>query len=72
MSKIHSWLAQKVCIRPAHDAVSSVSADALLKKTRRKKAGECIRAINAIQMTDSGDILAGGKVSYCWFRALLL
>ena len=51
---MHPWLAQKVCTRSAHAAVSKVRADAVLKKVlnvRRKKAGEFlkdVRAINAI------------------------
>ena len=57
--KMHPWLAQKVCTRSAHAAVSKVSADAVLKKAlnvRRKKAGEFlkdVRAINAIKLEDS-------------------
>ena len=57
--KTHPWLAQKVCTRSAHAAVSKVSADAVLKKVlnvRRKKAGEFlkdVRAINAIKLEDS-------------------
>ncbi|KAL5497335.1 hypothetical protein EMCRGX_G013796 [Ephydatia muelleri] len=55
----HPWLAQKVCTRSAHAAVSKVSADAVLKmalNVRRKKAGEFlkdVRAINAIKLEDS-------------------
>ena len=55
----HPWLAQKVCTRFAHAAVSKVCADAVLKKVlnvRRKKAGEFlkdVRAINAIKLEDS-------------------
>ena len=62
--KTHPWLAQKVCTRSAHAAVSEVCAGALLNKAlsmRRKKAGEFlhdVRAINAIKLADS-DILAG-------------
>ena len=40
--KTHPWLAQKVCTRSAHAAVSKVCADAVLKKVlnvRRKKQG---------------------------------
>ena len=57
--KMHPWLAQKVCTRSAHAAVSKVCADAVLKKVlnvRRKKAGEFlkdVRAINAIKLEDS-------------------
>ena len=57
--KTHPWLAQKVCTRSAHAAVSKVCADAVLKKVlnvRRKKAGEFlkdVRAINAIKLEDS-------------------
>ena len=62
--KTHPWLAQKVCTRSAHAAVSEVCAGALLNKAlsmRRKKAGEFlhdVHAINAIKVADS-DILAG-------------
>ena len=35
--KMHPWLAQKVCTRSAHDAVSKVSADAVLKKALNEK-----------------------------------
>ena len=62
--KTHPWLAQKVCTRSAHAAVSEVCAGALLNKAlsmRRKKAGEFlhdVRATNAIKLTAS-DILAG-------------
>ena len=41
--QMHPWLAQKVCTRSAHAAVSKVSADAVLKmalNVRRKRAGE--------------------------------
>ena len=39
--KMHPWLAQKVCTRSAHAAVSKVSADAVLKKAlNEKKAGD--------------------------------
>ncbi|KAL5500020.1 hypothetical protein EMCRGX_G011511 [Ephydatia muelleri] len=54
-----SELAQKVCTRSAHAAVSKVSADAVLQKVlnvRRKKAGEFLKdvpAINAIKLEDS-------------------
>ena len=57
--KTHPWLAQKVCTRSAHAAVSKVCADAVLKKVlnvHRKKAGEFlkdVRAINAIKLEDS-------------------
>ena len=57
--KTHPWLAQKVCTRSAHAAISKVCADAVLKKVlnvRRKKAGEFlkdVRAINAIKLEDS-------------------
>ena len=57
--KTHPWLAQKVCTRSAHAAVSKVCADAVLKKVlnvRRKKAGEFlkdVRSINAIKLEDS-------------------
>ena len=57
--KTHPWLAQKMCTRSAHAAVSKVCADAVLKKVlnvRRKKAGEFlkdVRAINAIKLEDS-------------------
>ena len=56
--KMHPWLAQKVCTRSAHAAFSKVCADAVLKKVlnvRRKKAGEFlkdVRAINAIKLED--------------------
>ena len=62
--KTHPWLAQEICTRSAHAAVSEVWAGALLNKAlimHRKKAGEFlhdIRAINAIKVADS-DILAG-------------
>ena len=39
----HPWLAQKVCTRSAHAAVSKVSADAVLQmalNVRRKKQGK--------------------------------
>ena len=55
----HPWLAQKVCTRSAHAAVSKVSADAVLKmalNVHRKKAGEFLKdvcAINAIKLEDS-------------------
>ena len=64
--KTHPWLAQKVCTRSAHAAVSEVSAGALLNKAlnmRRKIAGEFlhdVRAINAIKLADS-DILDGAR-----------
>ena len=64
--KTHPWLAQKVCTRSAHAAVSEVSAGALLNKAlnmRRKMAGEFlhdVRAINAIKLADS-DILGGAR-----------
>ena len=73
--KTPPWLAQKVCTGSAHAAVSKVCADAVLKKVlnvRRKKAGEFlkdVRAINAIKLEDS-HLLEG--VPYCWFRAFLL
>ena len=57
--QMHPWLAQKVCTRSAHAAVSKVSADAVLKmalNVRRRKAGEFlkdVRAINAIKLEDS-------------------
>ena len=57
--KTHPWLAQKVCTRSVHVAVSKVSADSVLKKALnvcRKKAGEFlkyVRAINAIKLEDS-------------------
>ena len=55
----HPWLAQKVCTRSAHAAVSKVSADAVLKtalNVRRKKSREFLKdvcAINAIKLEDS-------------------
>ena len=35
--KTHPWLAQKVCTRSVHAAVSKVSADAVLKKPLNEK-----------------------------------
>ena len=34
---MHPWLAQQVCTRSAHAAVSKVSADAVLKKKLNEK-----------------------------------
>ena len=71
----HPWLAQKVCTKSAHAAVSKVSADAVLKMALnvcRKKAGEFlkdVRAINAIKLEEPS---RRGKVPYCWFRAFIL
>ena len=54
--KTPPWLAQKVCTRSAHAAVSEVCAGALLNKAQsmcRKQAGEFlhdVRAINAIKV----------------------
>ena len=48
--KTHPWLAQKVCTRSAHAAVSKVCADAVLKKVlnvRRKKAGEFLKDVRS-------------------------
>ena len=58
-NQVKLYLAQKVSTRSAHAAVSKVCADAVLKKVlnvRRKKAGEFlkdVRAINAIKLEDS-------------------
>ena len=71
----HPWLAQKVCTRSAHAAVSKVCAGAVLKMALnvcRKKAGKFlkdVRAINAIKLEEPS---RRGKVPYCWFRAFIL
>ena len=74
--KTHPWLAQKVCTRSAHAAVSEVSAGALLKKAlnmHRKIAGEFLHDVcaNAIKLADT-DILAGVRYHIASSKLALL
>ena len=65
----HPWLAQKVCTRSTHAAVSVLK---MALNVRSKRAGEFLKdvcAINAIKLEEPS---RRGKVPYCWFRAFIL